>query len=83
MPAAHHTVPHDVDNDHNQHDHDHHHVDDHDHQHDHDDPVCTERRYVRSGQPGSVLLPGMHQLPSTRSARLLLSAIHAEPPRLG
>jgi hypothetical protein len=36
MPAAHHTVPHDVDDDHNQHDHDHHHVD-HDHRVDDDD----------------------------------------------
>jgi hypothetical protein len=35
MPAAHHTVPHDVDDDHHQHDHNHNHnQDDHHHQHD-------------------------------------------------
>jgi hypothetical protein len=55
MPAAHHTVPHDVDDDH-------HHVDDHDHQHyDHDDLDDHQHHWaVCNGR--SVRLPDLLRL---------------------
>ena len=66
MPAAHHTVPHDVDDDHNQHDHDHHHdkfdhnqYDDIGHNDNHVNPVTVRSVIpgVRRDLPGRVCLP--------------------------